>query len=234
MLKTLDMTRSYSDNFYKALEYDDSIRLLRLVKSSSTLRGILITTRLSEVPAYHALSYTGGSDKDCRSIELDGVTIKVRRNLWQFLNTLKNAMSKGKLEDGILLWADAICINQASSAEKNHQVKQMGLIFSRANTVHSWLGTSDGTREPSIPGIMDSTSRPVCELHYHEQFERSYRLRRWIIQEFVLAKQVIICGNRWRRIMESCKRTTRSARRRRRNPEPARSSRTTSLSVRSG
>lgn len=37
-------------------------------------------------------------------------------------------------------WIDALCINQASTEEKGHQVAMMGKIYWSANFVLAWLG----------------------------------------------------------------------------------------------
>ena len=36
-----------------------------------------------------------------------------------------------------------MCINQQDTNERNHQVTQMGLIYSQAEKVVIWLGISD-------------------------------------------------------------------------------------------
>jgi hypothetical protein len=40
----------------------------------------------------------------------------------------------------ILLWADAVCINQADILERNHQVALMGAIYFKTQRVIVWLG----------------------------------------------------------------------------------------------
>lgn len=39
----------------------------------------------------------------------------------------------------LLLWVDALCIDQANATEREHQVSMMGDIYSRAHIVHAWL-----------------------------------------------------------------------------------------------
>jgi hypothetical protein len=41
------------------------------------------------------------------------------------------------------MWVDSICIDQNTTSERNHQVKQMGDIYSQAATVLVWLGETD-------------------------------------------------------------------------------------------
>jgi hypothetical protein len=38
------------------------------------------------------------------------------------------------------LWIDAICINQSDTLERNHQVKNMRLVYGTASSVVVWLG----------------------------------------------------------------------------------------------
>ncbi|KAF2633929.1 HET-domain-containing protein [Macroventuria anomochaeta] len=39
-------------------------------------------------------------------------------------------------------WIDALCIDQDNVDERNHQVQQMGEIFSCAQQVFAWLGNN--------------------------------------------------------------------------------------------
>jgi hypothetical protein len=40
------------------------------------------------------------------------------------------------------LWIDALCIDQSNAMKRNHQVQQMGLIYSQAERVMVWLGNN--------------------------------------------------------------------------------------------
>jgi hypothetical protein len=42
--------------------------------------------------------------------------------------------------DGEYLWADALCINQSDTPEKNHQVPLMRHIYGHSSRVIMWLG----------------------------------------------------------------------------------------------
>jgi hypothetical protein len=46
-------------------------------------------------------------------------------------------------DESFSLWIDAICIDQATMKEKNHQVQQMGSIYKTAKEVWIWLGVLD-------------------------------------------------------------------------------------------
>jgi hypothetical protein len=62
-----------------------------------------------------------------------GSVFKVRKNLRNALRSLRDAKSE------CYVWVDAICINQSSNAERNHQVKLMAAIYGNANMAVVWL-----------------------------------------------------------------------------------------------
>jgi len=59
--------------------------------------------------------------------------IKVRENLRNALRSVRDEKSD------CWLWIDAICINQNSHTERNHQVRLMADIYGSANVVLIWL-----------------------------------------------------------------------------------------------
>jgi hypothetical protein len=68
--------------------------------------------------------------------------IWVTWNLWRFLKQLR--LTYG---GDIVLWADAICINQQQNecGEKSQQMRYMTRIYPQAGQVLCWLGEEDGT-----------------------------------------------------------------------------------------
>jgi hypothetical protein len=86
--------------------------------------------------SYICLSYVWGAPDRGHLINMNKKSFWVRENL---LNFLEAASRKHRLRSQ-WLWIDALCIDQDNVAERNHQVQQMGLIFSRAEEVISWLG----------------------------------------------------------------------------------------------
>ena len=83
---------------------------------------------------YDALSYTWGNPTDVDTIMCCEQPRTVARNLHGALKHLRHA------ERPRMLWVDALCISQDDMDERQEQVKQMGLIFSRARQVLVWLG----------------------------------------------------------------------------------------------
>ncbi len=118
-----------------------------------------------------------------------------------------------------LLWIDALCIHQNDTLERNHQVNQMGGIYSQARRVVAWLGPKDSSSRTAFrllahadPGSewetaslsqessSDVTNTPnVQEVDDFQEFcRRPYWSRIWIVQEILLAREIIIqSGDDW-------------------------------------
>jgi hypothetical protein len=121
---------------HKRFSDRDSIRLLQLQPGvyDDDIRIILIEAPLSKPPKYEALSYVWGSPTpgtaiSCHGLELlvtENCVLAMRRVRWRFKTRL--------------LWIDAICIDQTSGEEKQHQVQLMGDVYSNAEEVIIWLG----------------------------------------------------------------------------------------------
>lgn len=69
------------------------------------------------------------------------MTIECNRQPLRITENLKSAIATLRHEDvSLLVWADAICIDQTSIEEKNTQVPLMRLIYGKAAVVQVWLG----------------------------------------------------------------------------------------------
>ncbi|KIM93592.1 hypothetical protein OIDMADRAFT_173176, partial [Oidiodendron maius Zn] len=114
-----------------------SLRLLILLPGSfhEDIRCYLIHTSLDEPRShqYEALSYTWGPPERNHFIWIDAYKFPVTANLYQALQHLRQDVVR-------FLWVDAICLNQENIQERNHQVKQMTMIYREAWRVIIWLG----------------------------------------------------------------------------------------------
>lgn len=125
------------------LNLGTSIPQLRLLKLHPRTSNSTIMCTLSFYssdgchPAYKALSYTWGPKADPHPILLNGDKFHVGRSLWTFLEQM---CSQGLF--GVYS-IDAICIDQDSVLEKNHQVPMMRRIYSTAEKVVVWLGEAN-------------------------------------------------------------------------------------------
>ncbi|KAJ4362875.1 hypothetical protein N0V83_009992 [Neocucurbitaria cava] len=63
---------------------------------------------------------------------------------WEAFATNRNErFGRSSGAEGVLLWADAVCINQKDLEEQERQVEMMGEIYKRASKVMIWLGKED-------------------------------------------------------------------------------------------
>ncbi|KAK3489759.1 heterokaryon incompatibility protein-domain-containing protein [Neurospora crassa] len=192
---------------YRQLDHENAIRLLSIIpgsgeENSSTYS--LLHAELGKIP-YQALSYEWGlpSDDD-PNITIDGHTVRIRKNLSE---ALKQVSSVIRYLDFLLLWIDALCINQHDDAEKSQQVQKMGKIFSSAKKVLAWTGPMANDSDYAMD-VLNSAPRDCI---YDEQLPENYRARTailawcnrpywkriWIIQELFLAKRLVfMCGSR--------------------------------------
>ena len=122
---------------YPPLRDSDHIRLLHLhppFGDALTLRGSLQVHKLDEKCEYEAISYAwGDSPKSDGILFLNGQILKISRNLYLALLEYRHP------DRTRVLWVDAICINQADSVDKSHQVAMMADIYSKATKVLVWL-----------------------------------------------------------------------------------------------
>ncbi|KAI1137703.1 HET-domain-containing protein [Hypoxylon sp. FL0543] len=191
-------------------------RLLRLLEAPSELdhplRFELITYSLIRPPEYFAISYCWGDNTHQIPIEVDGEIIRVSENLG-------NALRQLDFKPGAMIWADAICVNQDDANEKAHQIRSMGLIYSKARATAVWLGKEEqDTRHACAllkevrledQGQLSSVARSDFESNVkntryptrslrglYELLTRPYWERVWIIQEIAKAQTVWVrCGS---------------------------------------
>jgi hypothetical protein len=131
---------SYNTNImyeYHPLSTSRSIRVIELLPSRVAKRILAVNLRevsLDENPDFEALSYAWESQTPDQKIVCNGQELLVTRNCEAVMRRLR-LKSKSRL-----LWIDAICIDQESIEDKNHQVRLMGYIYTAARGVIVWLG----------------------------------------------------------------------------------------------
>ena len=151
-------------------------------------RDIHCDIRHTELPSdatslgYSCLSYVWGTDAPTRRIRLNGSPYWIRRNLWDFLVFARERHCS------TWFWIDALCIDQENVTERNHQVQQMGQIFPQAEKVFAWFGNNQDISN----FLANSGHTRGSYAGYYAFYGSSYWNRAWIIQEFALARQVIL------------------------------------------
>jgi len=192
---------------HKQLKTPDSIRVLELLPGPS---GSALSCRILEIDRtnsdieFEAISYVWGSPNPMcylRDVQSDSV-LRITESLCLALKAMRYP------DRSRILWADAVCINQSDNDEKSHQVKNMGSVYATARRVMVWLGhedfseafetlkgfkkTSDdgmSTANLELTGSADNVIKAVSRIIGTPWFTRL-----WIIQEFVLAKDVRFCA----------------------------------------
>jgi hypothetical protein len=112
------------------------IRLLEILQGDFKDQIVcrLTTWSIDTAPSYYALSYTWGEQTSPVSIVINSKPLEVRANCAYML---QQAFAS---EASRYFWVDAICIDQASNQEKNHQVSMMGQLYMKAKHVMACVG----------------------------------------------------------------------------------------------
>ena len=167
---------------------------------------------------YEALSYTWQSQTLSDCVICNGKLLSVTPVLYEALRALRRATGSR------FLWIDQLCINQEDVNERNSQVRLMRLIYNRADLVIAWLGPEDRYTAAAFGLVQTIFSKHVSpdlsldaepEAIWDKQqmnamglprfpsfpwealarlFERPYFRRTWVVQEVVVASDIII---RW-------------------------------------
>ncbi|KAK5657171.1 hypothetical protein OQA88_3228 [Cercophora sp. LCS_1] len=139
----------------RLIEYDqprpDNIIQLKLHHAS-----------LNPPPEYRALSYTWSTpidelppdwadDNKTKVVLLDGIEFPVRYNLDAALRRFQ----PNPTDASLLLWVDAICINQTDTSERDTQVAMMGQIYSKSLATLVWLGPEVNDSDLSLRAIRE-------------------------------------------------------------------------------
>lgn len=184
------------DFCYSSIESKE--RLIRVVhlKPSLTVDGLLQcrldTVRLDS--QFFCLSYTWGSAKPRRQIQVNDHRFYVRRNLWKFLHI---ARQRGEIQP---LWIDAICVDQSNVKERNQQVSMMGDIYRNAKEVIVWLGEGDSGLEAALDMIGEKGMVGPKLENTDREFRSRLGLRRSDTQSFPSAMDKITTLPYWNRV----------------------------------
>lgn len=125
----------------------------------------VMSFRVSKAPRYAALSYAWGEGIFCRKMSIGGKLLPITQNLAVALEHIREQ------HKAVVLWVDAVCINQDDTIEKNAQVQMMGKIYMKASVVLVWLGPSDDESDTvfkfsqgSLPRLETIQEAPTAEL----------------------------------------------------------------------
>jgi hypothetical protein len=157
---------------------------------------------------YTALSYCWGAKSQKPVIEIEGEKVTITPNLFAALRQLRN------VTDTVKIWVDAVCIDQLNLEERESQVSMMGQIYQHARIVYAWLGEeADGSEAgmsllQNLQIICFGGNISQLKSLRRESFiigwralipllRRSYWTRAWILQEILVAENVMVCCGRF-------------------------------------
>src|SRR3569833_1698071 len=138
------------DSLRSSNSTEDVVRFMVLENSSSfasPLRCRVITQLLqsgsgSSTAEYVALSYTCGQPIYESELLADGdAVIPITRNLELALRRIRLDCT-----EPLMIWVDAVSINQKDIEERSRQARLIGKIYSQAKPVMVWLGEDDEMR----------------------------------------------------------------------------------------
>ncbi|KAF2821799.1 HET-domain-containing protein, partial [Ophiobolus disseminans] len=188
------MQQSAYDDYDREWSFDPTceIRLLRLERditkqqhwSLAAPLNVYIKNIRTPSSNFAAISYEWGASEELAPCTIDGGEAAVRLNLLDLLKALPMLQEMRNLPK--LFWIDSICINQANSEEKMHQIRLLKHVYSYAQCVLSWLSpTADFSNRAFIYVDRDVGDRSDAAL-VDALLNRRYWTRIWMVQEVVL------------------------------------------------
>src|SRR2546423_3501653 len=193
---------------------DEDFRVIEFTSLEPIISVKLVEYPDDSPPEYFALSYAWGSETNTETILCDGKGFKITPHLEKGLRYICMTSCCARL------WVDAICIDQASDAEKATQVKKMHHIYRKAIGVYVWLGEAENGSDEAVAAINGVEIPPKPEKDLMERIiklkseapklfdvslfkplaalsRRSWFRRLWIAQEYFYGQSVqFFCGKR--------------------------------------
>ncbi|KAH7026620.1 heterokaryon incompatibility protein-domain-containing protein [Microdochium trichocladiopsis] len=155
---------------YESVQKEDGtqIRLLHLSPGLGPLRMALKRVQLHDPQQarYEAISYAWGDSTLTESVYCDDRRLNIPASLYVALRQLRPADPGAAPR---VLWADAICINQRDTDEKNHQVALMDQIYAKPTGVLIWLGADTEGLENVASAIEQMRSLLPAETYDAEE-----------------------------------------------------------------
>lgn len=133
------------------------------------------------------------ADRDTTKLYPDTGTRQPHNDLQSTSVEFQNSAKHNIFE---FMWIDALCIDQTSTVEKNHQVQRMGHIYSHAEQVVAWLGNQPKVANLFVYFLDDLATATGATLEQEDFLkafcEDQYWKRAWITQELLLGNAVFL------------------------------------------
>lgn len=205
------------DKVYRYTPLDaEELRLVRILAArSSQVKCEILHRPFGDLPDYTAISYAWGDPSDMTKIKIRDerysifVEVPISKSLYYALEALR------KKGEDVLVWADALSIDQQNRDEKNQQLSLMSDIYKNAQYVAVWLGPEEddsdlataflrdvataaqtGADPFDVESIFSSSAQDESLPALAALFEREYWNRLWIVQELFNAASIdVYCGS---------------------------------------
>jgi hypothetical protein len=189
----MDLDPVTTEALYSPLD-QDAFRLMILQPGQPTdpVSVELHAVSTNSTPEYDALSYVWGNPRDTVQILCNGLLTNVTVNLHAALVQIRS------LQASMVLWADALCINQQDKQERSRQVAMMGSIYSGARLVLACMGSSPDRGAANIASllqdyapVMGKTAPPIFDPRWKSLgplLRKDWFTRAWVLQEVGLAR----------------------------------------------
>ncbi|KAM7189290.1 Heterokaryon incompatibility protein (HET) domain containing protein [Naviculisporaceae sp. PSN 640] len=160
---------------------EPQIRLLHISSPQSTSKGSNVSAPIQCTLSVHrlrdpklkfaALSYEWGRPYKPKpghrapELVVNNKTIPIQPNLDHALRHLLRGLQQAavaKTTAKLVIWVDAICINQNDTREKTNQVALMAEIYGRAETTYGWLGLASDKSDVAM-AVLDFVGRKMLE-----------------------------------------------------------------------
>ncbi|KAF2728794.1 hypothetical protein EJ04DRAFT_590720, partial [Polyplosphaeria fusca] len=197
----LDHTRAVfkHENLFGAL----SIRLLEIQPDAfdvGIITGRIVHTTLYGAPPYEVLSYSRDASPSITYIQIDETIYAVTQKLWSALRRVRHP------HEAILVWVDAICVNQENAEERSMQTMILRDIVREATALRVYLGESaedsallfeaanDSKRRAERSRFLKSTSNEV-QSAFQKMLMRDWFDQPWNLLELKCCKKATaVCG----------------------------------------
>ncbi|KAI6812740.1 hypothetical protein KC342_g17118 [Hortaea werneckii] len=173
-------------------------------------------------PAYQALSYTWGGQERIHPVHVgDGTVLLVTKNCLDALRLLRQ-------RNNLVVWIDAVCIDQSNADEKATQVAKIGDVFRNATRTLTYTGSDAGDGAEIAVCVGPSHSRSLvpsamrkwlkgyeseesagswgktCSTFDSKMAQRPWFRWTWVVQELMLSRRPVIMAKNGMFPLSSC------------------------------
>jgi hypothetical protein len=208
-----DISQELQPYAYTPLDHDRQIRIL-VIQPGEGLEIIkceLVPVSLDDGIEYIALSYAWYDQNALTQSDDRPETERIIIDdefCFEITVNLASALRRLRLQDSIMLvWADAVCINQGDLGERSEQVRLMRSVYEKAGQVVIWLGEPTQVSKLAVKLVENAEKVPAEDLAatvvetkgearniklFHlammDLFGRPWWHRLWIVQEVAVPR----------------------------------------------